>query len=706
LKANETSHEQMMAKLRESGITTPALIKRLGFRPLTKGEAEQQLPGLPEYRGGFVIPYFNIDGDNTNHYRFRYLEQDLGFNSLTGKNPLKYAQPGKSPVAVYFSPEKDWKLALEADEDLYITEGELKAICACHLLPEHSTLGLGGAWMFLLDGELHPDIRQLVRPGRRFYIMMDSDAKDNLHVRQAENKLARLLTDAGAMPHIVRLPSIMGKDRDGKELKTGLDDFLLKKDKEALQALIDGTEADAPARALNEMAAEVVYLKGSDIVYCPADNLRMKTEKFVASQYANRHYIQEVETKDGGKRPVEKDTAKEFMKWEARPELNKFTFVPGGESIIGRDYNLWAGWAFEPVKGDVTPWIRFMKYIFDSKPKEERLWFERWVAYPIQHPGTKLKSAPIMWGQQGSGKTFLGEIIARLYGWRDDNEVPNKRQAACKFSNHELKSQFTNGFEAMQFALGDEIVVDMTERSAMSEHLKRLVTDTTIRIEYKYVNSYTLPHCMNIMLTSNKANAIKIEPNDRRYLVTKMPSGRLPPEIYKPLKDWCRSTKGMSAFMYYLRKLDLGDFDPDAEPPVGADKIAMRLATSTSHAAWLQGVYDFPDEYLVMDNVALPYEFWSTHDLLTLFKRTHGNQDSRVTEITIGNVLNEMEKPVLYPGVVRICDRTKVARLRYIPRSPGTEGKYKHIAKRPADIGRAYDKERNYFNKAKENDNG
>ena len=183
--------------------------------------------------------------------------------------------------------------------------------------------------------------------------MFDSDAKDKIDVRRAENRLARMLTEAGAVPYIVRLPSIMGVDTEtGKELKTGLDDYLLKESVEAFLALVEATKADVRAEALNELAAEVVYLSGPDIVYCPEKNLRMNPVSFVNSRYANRHYMQPVEEKPD--RRI--STAKEFMTWEARPELDNFTFVPGGPEIIDRDYNLWPGWPYEPKKGDVRLW--------------------------------------------------------------------------------------------------------------------------------------------------------------------------------------------------------------------------------------------------------------------------------------------------------------------------------------------------------------
>ena len=174
----------------------------------------------------------------------------------------------------------------------------------------------------------------------------------------------------------------------------------------------------------------------------------MNTVKFVTSQYADRSYMEQVETKDG-MRPTKRYTAKEYLRWPGRTKLANFTFVPGGERIIGNDYNLWPGWPREPKKGSVALWHKLLDNIFLGKPKEERKWFEQWVAYPIQHPGAKLKQAVLIWGGQGTGKSFLGEIIIRIYG----------SACATKFDNAKLNSAYNYWADSKQFALGEEIVV-------------------------------------------------------------------------------------------------------------------------------------------------------------------------------------------------------------------------------------------------------
>ncbi len=142
----------------------------------------------------------------------------------------------------------DWvALASDPERELWITEGELKAIAATKF--GRPTIGLGGIWNFkgrerpLADLFYEFDYR-----GRPVVIVCDSDYVTNDNVRYACDSLARELVSLGAGVHILTVPSL-------PEMKVGLDDFLkhgATKPKEALEPLrsfirpwVDGTMNDS-----------------------------------------------------------------------------------------------------------------------------------------------------------------------------------------------------------------------------------------------------------------------------------------------------------------------------------------------------------------------------------------------------------------------------------------------------------------------------
>lgn len=93
---------------------------------------------------------------------------------------MRYTQPSAARPHVYFSPLFDWHdyFARKAEDRwLIITEGELKANCACKLgIP---TLALGGVWNFRSAKEglpIIPDLSELPLKETVVYIVYDSDA--------------------------------------------------------------------------------------------------------------------------------------------------------------------------------------------------------------------------------------------------------------------------------------------------------------------------------------------------------------------------------------------------------------------------------------------------------------------------------------------------------------------------------------------------
>lgn len=209
----------MLAKLRESSLDAKDAA-HLHLQPLTAQQVAQKLPDLTFHRAGFRIPYFELNGKPNCFYRFRYLEYDNGhgFGKLVhpdgqpSKHDRRYEQPSDTLPHVYLPPSVPWlKITKAVTVPLVITEGELKAACACkHDIP---TLGLGGVWSFKSNpAGLHilPMLAKFEWAGRKTYICFDSDASQNPDVCAAEQRLAHELVNLGAEIYICRLPPLDG----------------------------------------------------------------------------------------------------------------------------------------------------------------------------------------------------------------------------------------------------------------------------------------------------------------------------------------------------------------------------------------------------------------------------------------------------------------------------------------------------------------
>jgi hypothetical protein len=75
--------------------------KRMQITVLTADE-------VPAHRGAFRMPYFTLEGEPTDFYRLRYLEESSGFAVLTELAKQRYWQQAGSLNEVYFPPFLDW----------------------------------------------------------------------------------------------------------------------------------------------------------------------------------------------------------------------------------------------------------------------------------------------------------------------------------------------------------------------------------------------------------------------------------------------------------------------------------------------------------------------------------------------------------------------------------------------------------------------
>ena len=122
------TRKAMLFDLKRSGLTATDS-KNAGFKPLTAKKVND-LTG--NRASGYLIPYFDVDGNDTGYWRIRYTEEVLGPFGSKPRKPKRYTGPKGEIPRFYFPRSVDWSVLREdAGEPLIITEGEKKALKAC-----------------------------------------------------------------------------------------------------------------------------------------------------------------------------------------------------------------------------------------------------------------------------------------------------------------------------------------------------------------------------------------------------------------------------------------------------------------------------------------------------------------------------------------------------------------------------------------------
>ena len=582
------SKEKMLADLRRSGIG-PSQVSKLGLKVLKKSETKK-LTGRFEV-AAYLIPYFDATGKKIDYYRIRYLEEIKGKFGAALKKPPRYSQPEDTVPHFYFPPIADWKkLAADSEEPIVITEGEKKAIAGC--LKGLPTIGLGGVWAW--KSKKHklptvPDFKLIKWKGRNVYLCFDNDLKDNPMVIGALNALAAELVKKGAKPILVYLP-------EGP--KMGLDDYLLKKNmKDFLSLPMEEFSESQQLWALND---ELCIISDKASVYSFDHQVLFGSkQQLVGIAYADRTYQV---PKANGEGFTTKNAAEEWLKWGRRRTHNELTYAPGEDLIVGNKVNVWRGWGCEPKKGSVKPFLDLVKYIA-SGDVEFYDWFLKWLAFPLQNPGTKMFTSVLLYSPfQGVGKSFIGYIMGDIYG---DNFIA--------ISQEELHGNFNNWAARRQFVLGEEITGSDRRRDA--DRLKNILTREQVYVNAKYQTEYSLPDCSNFMFTSNHPDSFFLEESDRRVAVHEIPNPPQTDRFYTAIDVW-RRNDGPSHLFAYLLDVDVGGFNPKSAAPVSDSKKAMVELSRSDLDSLAIELRDNPDSVLRMDNVVTRKELFTIAEIL------------------------------------------------------------------------------------------
>lgn len=589
----------MLRKL-EGSCLTEKDAALLGMTACGPGDVK----GLPAMEQGFLIPYFDAAGKKTSFWRYRYTaDTRKGFAKLLkNKKPLRYAQAKDTLNEIYLPPFIKWQRILDDPSvAIVITEGELKAACATkHGFP---TIGLGGVWNFkstAARAALLPQLEDVKWENRKVFIAYDSDAASNPQVCHAENSFARELTKRGAEPYIVRLtPSLDGSKR-------GLDDIIFEVGKAEVSALLAEATAWRAAQELFALNEEVVYVRDPGVILRIANSQRIAPRAFVDHAYSTRVYYEEVVTEKGTKL-VEKMAAREWLRWPVRAEVAAVTYAPGDQRITAKnEYNIWAGWGVEPEEGPVDLWTRLLDHLFGADVAA-RNWFEKWCAYPIQNPGTKMYSSAVIWGlRHGTGKSLIGYTLGKIYG-KNFSEITDRNL-------HESHNEWA---ENKQFIMGDEITGG--DKRGTADRMKGMITQQRLRLNPKYIPSYEVPDCINYYFTSNHPDSFFVEDDDRRFFIHEVLAGPLPREFYDKYDEEYKRGNLCERVFAHLLGLDLGDFNPRGFAHVTESKQDMIEGGRSDIGTWVAMLREDPDTVLRMDRVVLPYDLWRAEELLDLY---------------------------------------------------------------------------------------
>lgn len=254
--------------------------------------------------------------------------------------------------------------------------------------------------------------------------------------------------------------------------------------------------------------------------------------------------------------PKHKNLACVWLDSEKRREFDGVVFRPGAE--VPGYFNLWGGFAVEPIKGDCDLFFEHLYQIVCAGDDDVFLWLVGWMADAVQNPASRPGTAVVLRGEQGTGKSITCNYFGGLFG-------PHYK--VVTHSKH-LIGQFNGHLQDALIVVADEAFW-AGEKSAEGV-LKDLVTGDTIRIERKHMDVQIAPNFIRLIVTSNHDWVVPAGPEERRFLTVDLSDEKMQDKAYFAALADEMDNGGREALLFLLQHHDYSDIDLRTIPKTNA----------------------------------------------------------------------------------------------------------------------------------------
>jgi hypothetical protein len=263
-----------------------------------------------------------------------------------------------------------------------------------------------------------------------------------------------------------------------------------------------------------------------------------------------------------------------------------------------------------------------------------------WLAFNVQYMGVKINYAPLIQGVEGTGKSFIREVMTRIMGSSNVNNV----------SSTVINSSFNSFATGSCLSFIEELRVQGHNRYETLNSVKALITDSDISVHGKGKDAVKAINITNYIAFTNYKDALPISDNDRRWFVIFTPWASIS-EFEKEvgMKEGVYFDKLFTALnnhsseirRYFLDWQISKNFKASGRAPHTSDKLAMIGSThSDEEHHVVKSIIDAGCE-------GISFEVVSKHHLNEAIKNyvvsdNIENGSLNVSNQTITNVLKEM----------------------------------------------------------------
>jgi hypothetical protein len=189
-------------------------------------------------------------------------------------------------------------------------------------------------------------------------------------------------------------------------------------------------------------------------------------------------------------------------------------------------------------------------------------------------------------GEPGCGKGTFQDLLKILIG---------ETNVHIEVANAGVTRSITSNFNDFQvnksLCVWDELENLNSEATAV---VKQAVTDTTLSVNPKHAQFYTINNTAKFMFFCNKIEELLMDLEDRRWIVSKIAEKYIPPEFFTQWSDFIVRRNGWKAILFYIYTLRCnGNFKSvGVKPFMSKEKARLMMKRNYKFLGYLRQGYE------------------------------------------------------------------------------------------------------------------
>jgi hypothetical protein len=199
-----------------------------------------------------------------------------------------------------------------------------------------------------------------------------------------------------------------------------------------------------------------------------------------------------------------------FESWNTDVKVKtyyNFNYYPNDKLCPASCKNLWKPFPILKVPLDTSANTSKIYSFINTLLGECAEYVLNWLAHIVQYPAQKTGVCILLYGEQGCGKSTIGEFLLRKIIGLDKMIITSKAD--------KMFGKFVNSQGKLLAVLNECSGKDTFN---ICDILKDAITMTTTEQEKKGIDAVAVTDYTNFIFTTNNINSVKIEEGDRRFM--------------------------------------------------------------------------------------------------------------------------------------------------------------------------------------------